>query len=138
MLYAYFGSKEGLFSAVLELAVERMRDTVELDASNRVNYAVAVFDAYSANTYLIRLALWQTLQAPGLNSQLTGISEARPGVRRMSTFSRSRYGSDERAANSLPYAASAWRGGQPALGVVGPMNFPRRVGLYAEYRLMGG
>lgn len=76
MLYAYFGSKEGLFTAVLELAVERMRDTVELDATDLVSYAVAVFDAYSANTYLIRLALWQTLQAPGLDSRITGISEA--------------------------------------------------------------
>src|ERR1700694_2398694 len=39
---------------------------------------------------------------------------------------------------SLPYAASAWRGGAPAPGVVSPMNFPRRVDLYAEYPLTGG
>jgi hypothetical protein len=39
-------------------------------------------------------------------------------------------------AGSLPYAAAAWRGGQPAS--VWSTNFPRRVGLYAEYRLTGG
>jgi hypothetical protein len=39
---------------------------------------------------------------------------------------------------SLPYAASAWRGGQPALGVALPMIFPRRAGRYAEYRHTGG
>src|SRR3954466_5126507 len=37
-----------------------------------------------------------------------------------------------------PYAASAWRGGRPALGVAGPMIFPRRAGPYIEYRLTGG
>jgi hypothetical protein len=41
------------------------------------------------------------------------------------------------ARGSLPYAASAWRGGQPALGVAWPMIVPRRVVLYAEYRLTG-
>src|SRR5215203_2756757 len=39
---------------------------------------------------------------------------------------------------SLPYAASAWRGGQPASVWPEPMIFPRRAGLYAEYRLTGG
>jgi hypothetical protein len=42
-----------------------------------------------------------------------------------------------RASGSEPCDAPQ-AGGQPALGVVSPMNFPRRVGLYAEYRLTGG
>ena len=39
---------------------------------------------------------------------------------------------------SFPYGASAWRGGQLALGAAWPMSFARRAGLYAEYRLTGG
>lgn len=39
---------------------------------------------------------------------------------------------------SLPFAASAWRGGPSALGVAQAMICPCRAGLPAEYRLTGG
>jgi AcrR family transcriptional regulator len=70
MLYAYFESKEGLFIAVLERAVAQMRDSVTLDPADLVGYALDVFDAYSANTYLIRLALWQSLELAGIGAAI--------------------------------------------------------------------
>jgi AcrR family transcriptional regulator len=76
MIYAYFESKEGLFKAVIERAVLVMQDTVALDPGDLVEYAQAVFDAYKAHPYLVRLALWQGLELPELSTTITPIAEA--------------------------------------------------------------
>jgi AcrR family transcriptional regulator len=76
MVYVHFGSKEGLFRAVIEEAVLRMQDAVTLDPSDLVGYALAIFDAHAAAPDLIRLALWQELESPGLAEHIASIESA--------------------------------------------------------------
>jgi len=75
MIYAYFESKEGLFKAVIERAVLIMQDTVALDPGDPVEYAQAVFDAYRAHPYLVRLGPWQGLELPELSTTIAPIAE---------------------------------------------------------------
>jgi AcrR family transcriptional regulator len=76
MIYAYFGSKEGLFAAVVEQVVLQMQDAVTLDAADLPGYALAVFDACKARPHLVRLALWQGLELPGLAEQIAPVRRA--------------------------------------------------------------
>lgn len=65
LIYAYFGSKEGLFDATLALHIERVRDAVPFDAYDLPGYVVALFDFGAAHPELIRLLRWHTLERPG-------------------------------------------------------------------------
>ncbi|MEU7306228.1 TetR family transcriptional regulator [Streptomyces sp. NPDC007206] len=76
MIYAYFGSKEGLFRAVIERAVLQMQDAVTLDATDLPAYAQAVFDACKKHPHLVRLALWQGLELPGLSHEIAPVRRA--------------------------------------------------------------
>jgi AcrR family transcriptional regulator len=77
MIYAYFGSKDGLFDAVLEHHVLIAQDSVTFDATDLPGYAQQVFDVYRSQTNLVRLSLWQALERPDL------IPSLRPVVRTM-------------------------------------------------------
>ncbi|HEX4356819.1 MAG TPA: TetR family transcriptional regulator [Pseudonocardia sp.] len=66
MIYAYFGSKDGLFDAVLEHHILLAQDAVDFDAADLPGYAQQVFDVYRANPRFLRLTLWQTLERPEL------------------------------------------------------------------------
>lgn len=61
-LYAYFGSKEGLFEVVLAEHVDAIVDAVPLDARDLPGYAVGLYDAYLARPELVRLATWARLE----------------------------------------------------------------------------
>jgi len=65
LIYAYFGSKEGLFDATLELHIGRLLDAVPFDADNLPEYAVALLDFGIAHPELVRLLRWHTLERPG-------------------------------------------------------------------------
>jgi AcrR family transcriptional regulator len=65
LIYAYFGSKEGLFDATLQLHIDRLLDAVPFDAYDLPNYAVAVFDFAVAHPELLRMARWHALERPG-------------------------------------------------------------------------
>ena len=65
LIYAYFGSKEQLFDATLELHIERLLDAVPFDAYNLPSYAAALFDFGVAHPELLRLLRWHTLERPG-------------------------------------------------------------------------
>jgi AcrR family transcriptional regulator len=65
-MYAYYGSKEGLFDAVLADHVEAILDAVPLTAEDLPGYAVRLYDAYLAHPQLVRLATWARLErTPG-------------------------------------------------------------------------
>jgi AcrR family transcriptional regulator len=66
MIYAYFGSKDGLFDAVLEHHVLAAQKSVTLDPTDVPSYAEQVFDAYRSQPHLVRLYLWQYLERPGM------------------------------------------------------------------------
>ena len=70
LIYAYFGSKEGLFDATLEAHLETLLDGVPFDASDLVGYARRLFDFNLGHPELGRLARWHALERPGMLLQL--------------------------------------------------------------------
>jgi AcrR family transcriptional regulator len=79
LIYAYFGSKEGLFDATLEANLETLLDGVPFDALDLPGYARRLFDFNAAHPDLARLARWHGLERPGMLMQLpvTGASISR-------------------------------------------------------------
>lgn len=76
MIYAYYGSKDGLFDAVLEHNILIVQDAVTLDAADLPGYAQQVFDVYRAHPHFVRLALWQALERPDLMQSLAPVRSA--------------------------------------------------------------
>ncbi|WP_049571922.1 TetR family transcriptional regulator [Streptomyces sp. SBT349] len=61
-LYAYFGSKEGLFDAIFFGSLERIVNVVPIDADDLADWAVRLYDEYLERPDLIRLATWARLE----------------------------------------------------------------------------
>lgn len=61
-MYAWYGSKEGLFDAVLARHLHRIVDAVPLTADDLPGYAVALYDSYLTDPELVRLAGWYRLE----------------------------------------------------------------------------
>ncbi|CAM5737892.1 hypothetical protein SALBM311S_03743 [Streptomyces alboniger] len=61
-LYAYFGSKEGLFDAIFFSSLERIVNVVPIDATDLADWAVRLYDEYLRRPDLIRLATWARLE----------------------------------------------------------------------------
>lgn len=61
-LYAYFGSKEGLFDAIFFGSLDRITDVVPIDAADLADWAVRLYDEYLRRPDLIRLATWSRLE----------------------------------------------------------------------------
>ncbi len=61
-LYAYFGSKDGLFDAVFADRIAAIVDAVPLDAHDLPSHAVGLYDEYLAHPELVRLATWARLE----------------------------------------------------------------------------
>jgi AcrR family transcriptional regulator len=70
LIYAYFGSKEALFDAVIVAHLGQLLDGVPFDASDLPRYAeqLAAFEA--ANPELSQLGRWHSLERPGHLLQL--------------------------------------------------------------------
>jgi AcrR family transcriptional regulator len=76
MIYAYFGSKDGLFDAVLEHNILLVQKAVAFDVEDLPGYAQQVFDFYRTHPHLVRLELWQTLERPDAMDSLPLIKSA--------------------------------------------------------------
>ncbi|CAM3357556.1 TetR family transcriptional regulator [Kibdelosporangium persicum] len=61
-LYAYFGSKEGLFDAIFSGSLERIMTVVPINATDLADWAVRLYDEYLRRPDLIRLATWARLE----------------------------------------------------------------------------
>ncbi len=61
-MYAYFGSKHGLFDAVFREQLAAIVDSVPLDAHDLPGYVVALYDEALERPELIRLATWARLE----------------------------------------------------------------------------
>ncbi len=61
-IYAYFGSKENLFDAVLADRLGVLADTVPYTPEDLPGYAGALFDALNATPDLLRLTRWRGLE----------------------------------------------------------------------------
>ena len=62
MIYAYFGNKEQLFTAVFDAQVLQTLETVPIDTSDLAEYAGRLYDYYSANPLVNRIAAWARLE----------------------------------------------------------------------------
>ncbi|MFI5605634.1 TetR/AcrR family transcriptional regulator [Amycolatopsis sp. NPDC051903] len=76
MIYAYFGSKDGLFEAVLAEQVLQAQTAVVFDAEDLPGYACQVFDFYREHPRMVRLNLWQALERPDLLKSLAPVERA--------------------------------------------------------------
>jgi AcrR family transcriptional regulator len=70
LIYAYFGSKEGLFDSALEANVALVLDAVPFTAEDLPAYAGALFDFAVTHPQLARLVRWHQLERPGVMNQL--------------------------------------------------------------------
>ncbi|MFI1757385.1 TetR family transcriptional regulator [Streptomyces sp. NPDC020571] len=61
-LYAYFGSKDGLFDAIFFGSLDRIVNVVPVDAGDLADWAVRLYDEYLRRPDLIRLATWARLE----------------------------------------------------------------------------
>ncbi|MCT2588898.1 TetR/AcrR family transcriptional regulator [Streptomyces sp. N2-109] len=61
-MYAYYGSKEDLFDAVLFDQVQGVLDAAPLTPEDLPGYAVRLYDAYLVHPQLVRLATWARLE----------------------------------------------------------------------------
>jgi AcrR family transcriptional regulator len=65
LIYAYFGSKQSLFDAVITMQVARFQQEVHFDADDLPAYAGAAYDFFAAHPDLIRLGDWHALEPDG-------------------------------------------------------------------------
>ena len=61
-MYAWFGSKGGLFDAVFAAQLVRIVDAVPFTADDLPGYAVALYDSYLTDPEIIRLVGWNRLE----------------------------------------------------------------------------
>ncbi|MFK0151579.1 TetR family transcriptional regulator [Streptomyces sp. NPDC090499] len=64
-IYAYFGSKEQLFDAVIDRVLAVGAETVPFDAEDLPGAAGQIFDDLVAHPDLMRLLFWKLLERPG-------------------------------------------------------------------------
>lgn len=79
-LYAYFGNKEQLFSAVLSERLRAIVDAVPIDGEDLPGYAVRLYDDYLAHPLVVKLAVWTRLErAPfgGLGPEIGTLDQAK-------------------------------------------------------------
>jgi AcrR family transcriptional regulator len=61
-LYGYFGSKDGLFDAIIADRSDRLLSVVPFDASDLPGWAVAIYDENLRQPDLVRLIAWLRLE----------------------------------------------------------------------------
>jgi len=61
-VYGYFGSKEGLFDAVIADRADQLMTTITFDADDLPGSAVAMYDENLRNPQLVRLLTWLRLE----------------------------------------------------------------------------
>ncbi|GAB3929657.1 TetR family transcriptional regulator [Microlunatus endophyticus] len=61
-VYAYFGSKDGLFDAVIADSVHRITSAAPFDGGNLWDWAVQLYDANVEHPELVRLSGWFRLE----------------------------------------------------------------------------
>ncbi|WP_406069425.1 TetR family transcriptional regulator [Streptomyces sp. NBC_01020] len=62
-IYLYYGSKEKLFTAILRAKLEEVRLSVSVDPDAMAEVVGQLFDWYQEHPELIRLLLWEALEA---------------------------------------------------------------------------
>lgn len=71
-MYAWHGSKDGLFDAVFTASLHRIVDAVPFTADDLPGYAVALYDSYLTDPEIIRLVGWNRLERVPVGDLLAG------------------------------------------------------------------
>ena len=61
-LYGYFGSKDGLFDAIIADRADRLIDVIPFDANDLPGWAVGIYDQTLRDPDLVRLITWLRLE----------------------------------------------------------------------------
>lgn len=61
-IYAYFGSKEGLFDAVYDAMVVKTMEEVPIDAYDLPGYVGRLYDRYRRHPEVLRIATWYAME----------------------------------------------------------------------------
>ena len=61
-VYGYFGSKDGLFDAVVAALADRLTNAITFDPADMAGFAVAMYDETLRHPELVRLATWLRLE----------------------------------------------------------------------------
>jgi AcrR family transcriptional regulator len=76
LIYSYFGSKDGLFDAVMDAAVARVLAQVPFTPADLPGYAGELFDFLVANPDQLRLASWHRLERASTGRETAGLTES--------------------------------------------------------------
>lgn len=63
LVYTYFGSKAGLFDAIMDQVVEFTVSTTPIDVDDLGEYAGKLYDAHRENPDIARMIAWSRLEA---------------------------------------------------------------------------
>ncbi|MEU6537072.1 TetR family transcriptional regulator [Streptomyces sp. NPDC047000] len=80
-LYGYFGSKEGLFDAVVADSVGRSTDALPFDADDLPGWAVSLYDQNLRRPDLVRLIAWIRLERRPTGRWFDGTVQHEPKLR---------------------------------------------------------
>jgi AcrR family transcriptional regulator len=116
-IYAYFGSKDGLFDAMLAARLGVLSDAVPFTPDDLPAYAGALFDAMVESPELVRLTQWKSLESSDASE---GEAEA---YRLKAVALQAATGIDQETAIDLLIMiiamATAWTSTGPALQALG-------------------
>jgi AcrR family transcriptional regulator len=76
LIYSYFGSKDGLFDAVMDAAVAHVLAAVPFTPEDLPGYAGRLFDFLVANPHQLRLATWHRLERSGSGRETAGLTDS--------------------------------------------------------------
>ncbi|MBO3664172.1 TetR family transcriptional regulator [Microbacterium stercoris] len=69
MIYAYFGSKAGLFDSAVRVVVERMASEVPPEPEALAQWAGRLFDYHQADPTALRVSMWAQLERPDVAAE---------------------------------------------------------------------
>ena len=72
-IYAYFESKEGLFSAAVDRVIRGMAERVPITEDDLPGFAGRVFDDFLAHPETLRISLWRQLERPSLGPDFSDL-----------------------------------------------------------------
>lgn len=115
-LYGYFGSKDGLFDAVIADRADRLMSAVPIDANDLPGWAVGMYDENVRHPELVRLMAWLRLERRS-QGRLSDASDHEPkiaAITRAQTEGRIREGDPSDLIAMVVAMACAW---SPVSGV---------------------
>lgn len=112
-IYAYFGSKDALFDAVLESRLLVLADLVPFTPHDFPGYIAALFDQLLTDPGLLRLTQWKALERPNASS-----GEVEAHLDKAAALAEAHGVDRERAMDAMMLALSAtqsWATTAPAI-----------------------